>query len=198
MAEISVSGTSDPYASTSYTVPSNDKNTITVTSYFKLLAAQLANQDMSDPMSSSEIMDQMVQMSMVQSISAMTESMQNSAAISTQTYAAGLVGKEVTMVETDSDGNVVGVKYGTVVSVNLSGDSPTLRLEGESEEYPLSYLMGMGKLDNPYAEKDETDIDSGKEETDEDESIDPTEPTEKTEPTEPTEPTEKTEPSGEE
>lgn len=147
MADLTVSGTSNPYATTSYTAESNDKNTLTITSYFKLLAAQLANQDMSDPMSNSEMMDQMTQMAMVQSLSAMTESIQTSTAVSTQTYAASLVGQEVTLVEVDQDGNAIGVKYGTVASVNLTGSTPTLRLEGENAEYPLSYLMGMGKLD---------------------------------------------------
>ena len=89
---ISVSGTTDPYTPQVYSAGSNEKNTLTVTSFIKLLAAQLANQDMTNPMSNSEMMGQMTQMAMVQSMGAMTDSMTTSTAVTSQTYAAGLVG----------------------------------------------------------------------------------------------------------
>ncbi|MGL5434618.1 MAG: flagellar hook capping FlgD N-terminal domain-containing protein, partial [Lachnospiraceae bacterium] len=54
-----VSGTGNPYMTGNYTVESNDKNTLSITSYFRLLAAQLANQDMTKPMDNSEMMAQM-------------------------------------------------------------------------------------------------------------------------------------------
>ena len=89
----------------------------------------------------------------------MTDSMNNSSVIATQTYAAGLVGQEVTIVQTEENSygqeTPVGVKYGKVVSVNLANTPPTIMIEGDSKEYPLSYIMGMGHLDDPYAEKEE-------------------------------------------
>ena len=104
------SGSSNPYATQYYSHASTDKNTLTITDYFKLLSAQLANQDMNNPMSNSEMMAQMVQMAMVQSMTFMNEMMenvistiQNSQIISTQTYAAGLVGQEVTVSVTEKD-----------------------------------------------------------------------------------------------
>ena len=103
MAVGEISGTSDPYTQQYYEAGTNDKNTLTITSYFKLLAAQLANQDMTNPMDNSEMMAQMTQMAMVQSLTAMTESIQTSTAVSTQTYAAGLVGQEITVAVTDED-----------------------------------------------------------------------------------------------
>ena len=63
-----VSGTDSPYKTGSYTVEQNDKNTLTMTGYFQLLATQLQNQDMSNPMDNSELMAQMTQMAMVQSV----------------------------------------------------------------------------------------------------------------------------------
>ena len=53
---VSVSGTTDPYTQQYYSAGSTEKNTLTVTSFIKLLAAQLANQDMTNPMSNSEMM----------------------------------------------------------------------------------------------------------------------------------------------
>lgn len=158
-----LSGSSNPYKTGVYSPESNEKNTLTMESYFKLLAAQLANQDMTNPMDNSEMMAQMTQMAMVQSVSAMTNSIQTSTAISTQTYAAGLVGQEVTVAITEENAYgqavPVGVKYGRVESVDLTGSTPILKLMGEDKKYPLSYVLGMGKIDNPY--KDDEDKEDG-------------------------------------
>jgi len=156
--KITASGTSNPYIGNSYTVEANDKNTITMNSYFKLLAAQLQNQDMTNPMDNSEMMAQMTQMAMVQSMSAMTESISTSTAVSTQTYAAGLVGQRVTVAVTETNAygqdRGVDVKYGDVESVNFVGGTPVFRLKGDDKDYPLSYLLGMGEIPNPYDKKD--------------------------------------------
>lgn len=163
MAEVgAVSSTADPYAPTYYNPGSNEKNMLTITSYFKLLAAQLANQDMSNPMDNSEMMAQMVQMAMVQSLSAMTESVQTSTAVSTQTYAAGLIGQEITVAITKENENGTGsvpsgVKYGIVESVDFTTGTPVFKLQGDDKKYPLSYVLGMGKIDDPYASSGEED-----------------------------------------
>ena len=163
MAEVgAVSSTADPYAPTYYNPGSNEKNTLTITSYFKLLAAQLANQDMANPMDNSEMMAQMVQMAMVQSLSAMTESVQTSTAVSTQTYAAGLIGQEITVAITKENENGTGsvpsgVKYGIVESVDFTTGTPVFKLQGDDKKYPLSYVLGMGKIDDPYASSGEED-----------------------------------------
>ena len=113
---VSVSGTTDPYTPQVYSAGSTEKNTLTVTSFIKLLAAQLANQDMTNPMSNSERMGQMTQMAMVQSMGAMTDSITTSTAVTSQTYAAGLVGQELTVAVTKEGPNglpvPVDVKYG--------------------------------------------------------------------------------------
>lgn len=156
---VSVSGTIDPYTQQYYSAGSTEKNTLTVTSFIKLLAAQLANQDMTNPMSNSEMMGQMTQMAMVQSMGAMTDSITTSTAVTSQTYAAGLVGQELTVAVTKEGPNglpvPVDVKYGKVESVNLTGGVPMLKLEGDDEEYPLSYVLGIGRIDNPYAEDED-------------------------------------------
>ena len=156
---VSVSGTTDPYTPQVYSAGSTEKNTLTVTSFIKLLAAQLANQDMTNPMSNSEMMGQMTQRAMDQSMGAMTDSITTSTAVTSQTYAAGLVGQELTVAVTKEGPNglpvPVDVKYGKVESVNLTGGVPMLKLEGDGEEYPLSYVLGIGRIDNPYAEDED-------------------------------------------
>ena len=155
---LGVSGTNNPYITQTYSASSNEKNTLTIESYFKLLAAQLQNQDMTNPMSNSEMMAQMTQMAMVQSIGTMTDAVNNSMNITTQTYAAGLVGQEITVAVTEENEYgqpvAVGVKYGIVESVSLVGGNPTIRLADDGTDYSLSYIVGMGKIDNPFGVTD--------------------------------------------
>ena len=176
---LSVSGTSNPYATGAYSATANDKNTLTMTGYFQLLAAQLQNQDMSNPMDNSEIMAQMTQMAMVQSLTAMTETMQNSTAVNTQTYAASLVGQEVTMAVTEKNSygqeTPVDVKYAKVEWVNFTTGDPTIKLEGDDKEYTLTHLVGMGRVPNPF-KKPETEDPDGTEGGED--SKDPEEPKE--------------------
>lgn len=164
-----VSGTSSPYKTGSYTVESNDKNTLSMTGYFQLLATQLQNQDMTNPMDNSELMAQMTQMAMVQSMSAMTEAMKTSTAVNTQTYAASLVGQEVTMAVTEENSygqeTPVDVKYAKVEWVDFTSGDPTIKLEGDEKIYSLTHLVGMGRVPNPFenktGESSGTDTDEG-------------------------------------
>lgn len=157
----SISGTTDPYKVNTYKPESNDKNTISMTGYFQLLAAQLQNQDMTNPMDNSEIMAQMTQMAMVQSLTAMTNAVDTSTSVTTQTYAGGLLGQEVTMaVVKENEWGVevpIGVKYATVESVDFTSGSPTIRLKDDPKTYQLAHVVGMGKVPDPY----NTEVDTG-------------------------------------
>lgn len=160
MAGITVSGTTDAYNYQSYTVESNERNTLSMTDYFQLLAAQLQNQDVTNPMDNSEMMAQMVQMGMMQAMSSMTDAMDASTATTTQTYAGSLLGQEVTVMVTKEVGGVeipTGVKYGKVEYVSFVNGNPTFKLEGDSKEYVMSYLVGVGKIPDPYADKEDGD-----------------------------------------
>lgn len=159
MAGITVSGTTDAYNYQNYTVEANDKNTLTMTDYFQLLAAQLQNQDVTNPMDNSEMMAQMVQMGMMQAMDAMTSSMEAATATTTQTYAGSLLGQEVTVMVTKEAGGVeipTGVKYGKVEYVSFVNGNPTFKLEGDTKEYVMSYLVGVGRIPDPYADKEDS------------------------------------------
>ena len=82
----------------------------------------------------------------------------NSTAVSTQTYAASMIGQEITVAVTEKDAagreTPVGVKYGKVVSVDFTSGMPTIRLENDPKDYSMSYILGVGKLDDPYKEPD--------------------------------------------
>ncbi|SFG25093.1 flagellar hook assembly protein FlgD [Oribacterium sp. WCC10] len=144
MADVSsVSGTSSPYTTGHYTPESNEKNTLTISSYFKLLSAQLANQDYTSPMDNSEMLAQMSQMAMVQSLTSMTKSVESQIAFAKQSYSVGMIGKEITvMTETDSTGQTA-TKTGTVEAVYLTEDEPVIRLKGDTTDYKLSQIVNI-------------------------------------------------------
>ena len=156
MSDITISASTNPYVGSTYKAESNDRNTLNISDYFQLLAAQLANQDMTDPMSNGEMMQQLVQMAMAESVTSMTETMETMQAVSTQTYAASLIGQEISVAVVE-DGVATGVKYGTVSSVNFTSADPMIRLEDDMKEYPLSYVLGMGKIDDPYKDPTESE-----------------------------------------
>lgn len=164
MADIAISGSDTPYATGSYTPAANDKNTISMTGYFKLLAAQLQNQDMTNPMDNSELMAQMTQMAMVQSLTSMTEAIDTSTSATTQTYAGSLLGQEVTMAVTEEKNGIevpVGVKYGIVESVDFASGAPVVRLKDDTKKYQLAHVVGVGQVPDPYT-KDDEDNEDGK------------------------------------
>ncbi len=88
----SVSGAYSKYSNTTVDTDSGDDTSsyIDFESYLKILAAQMSNQDFNDPMSDSEMLQQMASYSMLEGIQAMTEQ-------ANITYAASLVGKAVTV-----------------------------------------------------------------------------------------------------
>ena len=146
MAEIQgVSSATSPYEKATYSAKSNDKNTLSIESYFKLLSAQLANQDMTSPMDNSEMMAQMTQMAMVQSLGTMTTNMKQEMALTKTSYLAGLIGKEVSAkvpeAEQKAIPNAPKEKSGVIASVNLTGDEPSFRLQGDVTDYPLESLL---------------------------------------------------------
>ena len=166
MADISVSGTTNPYSITALTPQQNDKNTLSMTDFFQLIATQLQYQDPTSPMDNNELMAQMTQMAMVQSMTSMTEAIEASTATSAQTYAGSIMGKEVTVavIEENSYGQEkpTGVKYAKVEYVNFTSGSPTFKVEGDPKEHPLSHLVGMGRVPDPYNK--DTSEDGDKEE----------------------------------
>ena len=147
MADVSSvsSSTYNPYVQKTATPEANEKNTLTIASYFKLLAAQLANQDYTNPMDNSEMLAQMSQMAMVQSLTSMTESIESQIAFAQHSYSVGMIGKEITVViEADErSGQAATTKTGTVEAIYLGEDEPILRLQGDTTDYKISQIVSI-------------------------------------------------------
>lgn len=137
------------YSSGSSAAPSKD---LTSTDFLKLLAAQLQYQDMTNPMSNSEMMSTLTQMSsmnatnsMVNAISTVTSSMNDMLTVNLTSYATGMMGKEVTIALVDKDGKATGEKItGVVEGISLYEGSPMVYVDGKG--YPLSQVMSIGTV----------------------------------------------------
>lgn len=132
------------------------ENVMDMDAFLKLLAAQLQNQDVMNPMGNNEFMQQMVQMATVTAMNTFTD-------ISMQTYAASLVGKEITVAEVDKDGDITEV-YGKVTGAGLYGGEQVVFIDNDKSYY-LSQIMAVGKLP-PKKEEEENPEDGDNSNTD--------------------------------
>lgn len=123
-------------ANSEQTSKATGKSTLDMEDFFKLFAAQLQNQDMTNPMDTSEFMNQMIMMSTIQSITDITN-------VSLISYAASLVGKDVTVAQVGSGGKITEV-YGTVTATGMYSGEQVVFVDGKS--YKLSSIMAVGKL----------------------------------------------------
>lgn len=131
---------------TSYSVKESQNSTNTsagssldMTDFLSLMVAMFQNQDIDNAASTSDMMNQMVQMSVVQAVTDISTLINDS---TTLTYAASLVGKEVTI------GQYVGGDLqelvGTVTGTGTLNGEQVIFIGDDS--YYLSDIMAIGKL----------------------------------------------------
>jgi len=150
----SVSSTSDYYSylssltSTTTSSSSSSGSELTTESFFKLLSAQLQNQDVSNPMDNSEMMTQITQIAMMQAMDSFSSSMDDFTLINTISYGTSMLGKEVVLAASDSSGNITKTT-GTVTKVDIYNGYPTLYIDGdENTGYAISSVMSVGEADD--------------------------------------------------
>ncbi len=110
-----------------------------VESFLQLIVAQIQNQDVlgtggeSGSSSSGDFANQLLQMTLVQSLDDMMT-------MNMTSYAMSMVGKEVVVARLD--GGEVIEDAGVVTGVSIYGDEPILHVNGQ--DYPLSSVMTVG------------------------------------------------------
>jgi flagellar basal-body rod modification protein FlgD len=119
----SLTGAYSKYSNTTVDTSSGDSTSsyMDFDSYLKVLAAQMSNQDFNDPMSDSEMLQQMASYSMLEGIKNMTNQ-------STISYASSLVGKAITV---NNNGTY---DTGIVDSVVVDNSTPYLMINGDMYE----------------------------------------------------------------
>lgn len=115
--------------------------------FLQLIVAQFQNQDPENAASTSDMMNMMVQMSVIQGIKHITDA-------STMLYSASLVGKEVTVGQVDKSGKLQEI-VGTVTATGTYSGEPVVFVNGVS--YKLNNIMAVGRLpEQKPAEKPNT------------------------------------------
>jgi len=121
-----------------------------MTDFLTLMVAMFKNQDMDNTASVSDMMNQMVQMSVVQAITNISTLIEDS---TTLTYAASLVGKEVTIGQ--YEGNVLKEIQGVVTGTGTLNGQQVIFVG--DDRYFLSDIMAIGRLPENAEEKEDVD-----------------------------------------
>jgi len=129
------------------------KSDLGIDDFLQLMAAQMRNQDMMNPLSESEFMGQLAQFSALQA-------MTNLAALNATTYSVSLLGKEVTVARL-VNGRLI-TETGVVTGIGLFDGDPIIYI-GEKHYY-LGEIMVVGKMPESKDEGKESEPESGESE----------------------------------
>ncbi len=129
------------YYNSSYAVPDSQKSAntdtgISVNDFLALIAMQLANQDMMNPVSDTEFMAQLAQFTQLEATQNMSETM-------TASYTASMVGKTITTAILNSKGELEE-HTGVVTGVSLYGEAPMVFIGNDG--YFLHEIMLVGDV----------------------------------------------------
>lgn len=120
-----------------------------MTDFLQLIVAQFQNQSMDDTASTTDMLNQLVQISVVQAISNITDA-------TIMSYAGSLVGKDVTIGQYDEMGEFHQIE-GTVTGTGTYGGQQVVFVNDKS--YFLSEIMAIGRL--PKVEEPDGDKETG-------------------------------------
>lgn len=127
-----------------YTVADEDNGFgLDFNDFLQLMVQQLQNQTIDNTADTSDMLNQMVQMSMVQMMTKVQTSLEDLTTANTMTYAASLVGKTVTVGVYDEKGNIQEV-VGEVTGTGTYQNTPVIFVNDEM--YPLNSIMAVGTL----------------------------------------------------
>ena len=115
---------------------SADNLTLTMEDFLQLMIVQFQNQDMDNPASTSDMMNQLISMSTIQAMATITDA-------ATMSYAASLVGKTVTVGEYSSASGLKEI-VGEVTGTGTYNGEQVIFVNGKS--YALSSIMAVGEL----------------------------------------------------
>ena len=135
-------------AKDSYTNSSMDAYGLDMRDFLSLMVAQFTNQTMEATADVSDMLNQLVQMQMVTALSSMSTAMNTMTDASIMTYAASLVGKEVTVAGYDADGNYQEL-IGEVTATGSYGGEQVIFI-GDAMYY-MNQIIAVGRLPSTAA-----------------------------------------------
>ena len=129
-----------------------DNASLDMTDFLTLMVTQMTNQTMDQTADTSDMLNQMVQMQMITALTNLTDA-------SIMTYAASLVGKEVTVGQYDSEGKLQEI-VGEVTGTGTMGGEQVVFVG--DKYYYMSEIMAVGRLPE-VAQPEGTESDGEKE-----------------------------------
>lgn len=111
--------------------------------FLQLMVAQLQNQTIDNATDTTDMLNQLVQMSVVSMMSSVKTSLDTLTVSTTMTYAASLVGKTVTVGAYNDEGELEEI-VGEVTGTGTYQGTQVIFINGEM--YPLSSIMAVGEL----------------------------------------------------
>ena len=128
-------------ATTQSSLPApNTDQSLSIDDFLSLLAAQLQNQDMMNPMTDTEYISQMAQFTAL-------ELQQATAQITSTQFAVGLMGQEVLAVSIDPKTGAMEQTRGVVEGVSLYEGAPLLYVDGKP--FGTGQIMTLGEVEIP-------------------------------------------------
>ena len=122
-----------------------DKSTLSFTDMLGLMVAQFQNQTIDNQASTTDMMNQLVQMSNMQAMTDMTTQIKELALANVMSYAASLVGKTVTVGVYNEKTEKMDEIVGTVQGTGTYDGQQVIYLDN-GKGYFLSDIMAVGKL----------------------------------------------------
>ena len=148
-------------ASGSYTNSTTEAYGLDMSDFMALMVAQFTNQSIDATADIGDMLNQLVQMQMVTALSSMSTAMNTMTDASIMTYAASLVGKEVTVAGFDEEGNYQEV-IGTVTATGSYGGEQVIFVDDIM--YYMDQIIAVGRLpETASGEGDKSDGASGTE-----------------------------------
>ena len=126
-----------------------DNLNLDMTDFIMLMITQLTNQGIDETVDTSDMLNQMIQMQMVETIATLTDA-------SVMSYAASLVGQYVTVGKYDSEGNLQEI-YGQVTGTGTMNGSQVIFVDN-NEYYQMSEILAVGKLPPKKEEEDDDKV----------------------------------------
>ena len=149
-------------AKTVYADSDEANNTLSFQDMLLLMVTQLQNQTIDNTADTNDMMNQIIQMTVMQAITEMSTKVEDLTEANILSYAASLVGQTVTLPVYDKEGKLIGEKEGVVTGTGLYNGQRVIFVDGET--YLLNQIMAVGKLP-PKVEDTEKPGDGEEEET---------------------------------
>lgn len=140
-------------AESSYTNSSMDAYGLDMSDFLSLMVAQFTNQSMDQTADISDMLNQLVQMQMVTALASMSTTMETMTDHSIMSYAASLVGKEVTVAGYDKDGNYAEL-IGEVTATGSYGGEQVIFVDDQM--YYMTQIIAVGRLPSANTESGES------------------------------------------